>query len=203
MTTTNSRAVYNFRWTPQTDPYGVVHSTIDYPGVRVDHSTVVENHEVLKHIRIPVRPHFGVIALAPKEVDIVDSIPPSYFGGNIDNKRAGKGATMYLPVSVPGGLFSVGDPHASQGDAELCGTAIECSFTGVFQLILHKKADLEAKPFADLNYPLLGRAMSGGSWLQLRKLSGRAPVIGRKARSTRNSTLDSAMRNAFEKCAVF
>jgi acetamidase/formamidase/AraC-like DNA-binding protein len=198
-----ARAVYNFRWTPQTDPYGVVHSTIDYPGVRVDHSTVVENHEVLKHIRIPVRPHFGVIALAPKEVDIVDSIPPSYFGGNIDNKRAGKGATMYLPVSVPGGLFSVGDPHASQGDAELCGTAIECSFTGVFQLILHKKADLEAKPFADLNYPLLETSdewvVHGFSYANyLAELGDRA-----QSEIYKNSTLDSAMKDAFRKMRRF
>ncbi|MGH8598624.1 MAG: helix-turn-helix domain-containing protein, partial [Gammaproteobacteria bacterium] len=31
-----ARAVYNFRWTPQTDPSGVVHRTIDYPGIPVD-----------------------------------------------------------------------------------------------------------------------------------------------------------------------
>jgi hypothetical protein len=27
-----AKAVYNFQWTPQTDPSGVVHKTIDYPG---------------------------------------------------------------------------------------------------------------------------------------------------------------------------
>jgi hypothetical protein len=32
-----AQAVYNFRWTPQTDPFGVEHKTIDYPGVPVDH----------------------------------------------------------------------------------------------------------------------------------------------------------------------
>ena len=81
----------------------------------VDHSLVQENHGVLKNVRVPIRPHFGVIALAPKEADIVDSIPPGYFGGNMDNWRLGKGATVYYPVAVPGGLFSVGDSHASQG----------------------------------------------------------------------------------------
>ena len=30
--------MYNFRWTPQTDPFGIVHKTIDYPGVPVDHT---------------------------------------------------------------------------------------------------------------------------------------------------------------------
>ena len=56
-----AKAVYNFRWTPQTDPFGVVHKTIDYPGVPVDHSTIKENFGILKNVRIPIRPHFGVI----------------------------------------------------------------------------------------------------------------------------------------------
>ena len=120
----------------------------------VDHSTVQENHNVLKNVRIPIRPHFGVMGLAPKEADIVDSIPPSYFGGNMDNWRIGKGATMYYPVAVPGGLFSIGDSHAAQGDSELCGTAIEMSLTGTFQLILHKQNTLTGS-LAGLNYPLL------------------------------------------------
>lgn len=150
-----ARALYNFRWTPQRDPFGVVHKTIDYPGVPVDHSTIKENWGVLKNIRVPIRPHFGVVGLAPAEADIVDSIPPSYTGGNIDNWRIGKGTTMFYPVAVPGALLSAGDPHASQGDSELCGTAIECSLTGTFQLILHKKASLPGTPLEKLNYPLL------------------------------------------------
>ncbi len=34
-----AKAVYNYVWTPQTDPDGIVHPTIDYPGVRVDHTS--------------------------------------------------------------------------------------------------------------------------------------------------------------------
>lgn len=150
-----AKAVYNFQWVPQTDPFGVRHDTIDYPGVPVDHSLTKRNYDVLKGVRLPIRPHFGTIGLAPKEADVVDTIPPSYTGGNIDNWRIRKGATMYYPVSVDGALLSVGDPHASQGDSELCGTAIECSLTGTFQLILHKKADLAGTPLEELNYPML------------------------------------------------
>ena len=51
-----AQAVYNFRWTPQTDPFGVVHKIIDYPGVPVDHSTVQETRGILKNVRIPIRP---------------------------------------------------------------------------------------------------------------------------------------------------
>lgn len=198
-----AKAVYNFRWTPQTDPFGVVHNVIDYPGIPVDHSRVVENHGVLRDIRIPVQPHFGVIALAPREAEIVDSVPPSYFGGNIDNRRAGKGTRMYLPVSVPGGLLSIGDPHASQGDSELCGTAIECSLTGVFQLVLHKKDTLSGKPFADLNYPLLETpdewVVHGFSY------PNHLAELGDKAQSEiyNKSSLDLAMRDAFHKTRRF
>ncbi|MDB5985160.1 MAG: Transcriptional regulator, AraC family [Nevskia sp.] len=198
-----AKAVYNFRWTPQTDPNGIVHTTIDYPGVRVDHNTIQENHGVLKNVRIPVRPHFGVLALAPREADLIDSIPPSYFGGNIDDKRAGKGSTMYLPVSVPGGLFSVGDPHASQGDGEVCGTAIECSLTGVFQLVLHKKHTMDGKPFADLNYPLLE---TPEEWvLHGFTYSNYLAELGDKAQSEiyKKSSLDPAMQDAFRKMRRF
>lgn len=152
---TFAKAVYNYRWTPQTDPWGTVHPTIDYPGVPVDPNSVTRNYDVLKGYEIPVRPHFGLIGVAPSEVDIVSSNPPSYTGGNFDNWRMGKGATCYFPVAVAGAMFSVGDPHASQGDAELCGTAIECSLTGLFQFILHKKADLPDTKLFGLDYPLL------------------------------------------------
>lgn len=96
-----------------------------------------------------------MLGLAPREADIVDSIPPSYTGGNINNWRIGKGAIMYFPVAVPQALLSVGDPHAGQGDPELCGTAIECSLTGTFQLILHKQSTLTGTPLESLSYPLL------------------------------------------------
>lgn len=198
-----AHAVYNFRWTPQRDPDGVLHPTIDYPGVPVDRASIVENHSVLEGVKIPVRPHFGVIALAPAETGLVDSVPPSYFGGNLDNWRIAKGATVYLRVAVDGGLLSVGDPHASQGDSELCGTAIECSLTGVFQIILHKAQDLSDEPYADIDYPLVETpdewVLHGFSHPNYLK------ELGDKARSLiyEKSSLDTAMRDAFRKTRRF
>jgi len=198
-----AKALYNFRWTPQTDPFGVVHKTIDYPGVPVDHSTIKENWGVLKNVRVPIRPHFGVLGLAPKEADMVDSIPPSYTGGNIDNWRIGKGATMFYPVAVKGALLSVGDPHASQGDSELCGTAIECSLTGTFQLILHKKSELKGTPLENLNYPLLETqsefVLHGFSFPNY------LADLGAKAQSDiySKSSVDLALRDAFRKMRHF
>jgi acetamidase/formamidase/AraC-like DNA-binding protein len=198
-----ARALYSYRWEPQVDPFGVVHSTYDYPGVPVVPTSVKRRHNVLDGIRIPLRPHFGVIAVAPREVDFVDSIPPSYFGGNLDNWRLGKGSTVYLPVSVPAALFSVGDPHASQGDGELGGTAIECSMTGTFQLILHKKAELAGRIFADLTYPLIETetdwvltGFSHPNYLAEFGAGGQSEVYA-------TSSLDLAMKDAFRKMRRF
>jgi acetamidase/formamidase len=197
-----AQAVYNFRWTPQTDPFGVVHKTIDYPGVPVDHATVQENHGILKNVRIPIRPHFGVMGLAPKEADYVDSIPPGYFGGNMDNWRIGKGATMYYPVAVPGALFSIGDSHASQGDSEMCGTAIECSLTGTFQLVLHKKNSLTGS-LVELNYPLLE---TQDEWvLHGFSFANYLAELGPNAQQDiyTKSSIDLALKDAFRKMRAF
>ena len=198
-----ARALYSYRWQPQADPFGVVHATYDYPGVPVVPGSVRRRHNVLDGIRIPLRPHFGVVAVAPREVDFVDSIPPSYFGGNLDNWRLGKGSAVYLPVSVPGALLSVGDPHATQGDGELGGTAIECSMTGTFQLILHKKADLAGRVFADLTYPLIETetdwvltGFSHPNYLAEFGAKGQSEVYA-------TSSLDLAMKDAFRKMRRF
>jgi acetamidase/formamidase len=150
-----AKAVYRYRWTPQTTPDGTVHDTIDYPGIVVAPATVTKIEETLEGVKIPLRLHMGSMGVAPREADAVDSIPPSYFGGNMDNRNIGIGTTMYYPVAVPGALFSAGDAHASQGDAELDGTAIETSMDGVFQFVLHKQADLAGTILEGVNYPLL------------------------------------------------
>ncbi|WP_340117144.1 acetamidase/formamidase family protein [Pelagibius sp. 7325] len=198
-----AKAVYNYRWVPQTDPNGVRHEMIDYPGVPVDHSTITKNTGVLEGVRIPIRPHFGTMGVAPAEADFVDSIPPGYFGGNIDNWRIGKGGTMYYPVAVPGALLSAGDPHAAQGDSELAGTAIETSLTGVVQVILHKQGDLAGTYLEELDYPLLETdtewVVHGFSYANYLK------ELGDSAQSDiySKSSIDNAMRDAFRKMRHF
>ena len=63
-----AKAVYNYVWTPQTDPDGIVHATIDYPGVRVDHATIRKRENILPNVKVPARLHFGTMGLAPSEV---------------------------------------------------------------------------------------------------------------------------------------
>ena len=92
----------------------------------------------LAGVRIPVRPHLGTAGVAPDAKGRVSTVPPGAHGGNIDNWRIGAGATMYYPVQCDGGLFSVGDPHISQGDGELSGTAIEASLDVLLQIRVRK-----------------------------------------------------------------
>ncbi len=196
-------AVYNYVWVPQKDPDGYVHSLVDYPGVVVDHSLVKKNFQVLDDLRVPARLHFGAMGVAPKEADFVSSIPPSYTGGNIDDWRAGKGATMHYPVAVEGALFSVGDPHVAQGDSELCGTAIEASLTGVFQFILHKKRDLAGMVIEGLAHPMLE---TSSEWILYGfSFPNYLEQLGRDAQTevASRSTLDGAMRDAFRKTRRF
>jgi acetamidase/formamidase len=71
------------------------------------------------------------------------SIVPRRFGGNIDCRELGAGATLYLPVMVPGALFSAGDGHAAQGDGEVCLTAVETGLEGDFRLSVVKGLELD------------------------------------------------------------
>lgn len=90
----------------------------------------------LAGVRVPLRPHFGVAGVAPKQSGKVNSIPPGDFGGNVDNWRFGAQTAMYYPVQNDGALFFIGDPHMAEGDGELSGTAIESSANALIQLRL-------------------------------------------------------------------
>ncbi len=87
--------------------------------------------------RVPLKPFCGTIGLAPAEAGQHSVVPPRRMGGNMDIRDMAEGTELYLPVEVAGGLFSVGDTHACQGDGEVCGTAIEspCSVAAKFELV--------------------------------------------------------------------
>jgi len=86
---------------------------------------------------VRIAPFHGVTGVAWDEPGEHSTIPPrAVGGGNIDCKELVAGSTLYLPVSVPDALLSVGDGHAAQGDGEVAGTAIECGMTTELQLDL-------------------------------------------------------------------
>ncbi|HEX4203739.1 MAG TPA: acetamidase/formamidase family protein [Ktedonobacteraceae bacterium] len=106
---------------------------------------------------VALRPFMGVMGLPPDEPGIHSTVPPRYCGGNIDCKELVAGSTLYLPIAVPGALFSTGDGHAVQGDGEVSGVAIECGIDMV-DLTFHVREDLHLKT---------PRARIDGAWITL------------------------------------
>jgi formamidase len=118
---------FDYRTTPRYEQPGIL--------VPADRSA---RQAALAEVVVPLRPHFGVGGVAPREPGRINSIPPGEFGGNVDNWRFGPGAAMYYPIFHPGALCYLGDPHMAEGDAELSGTAIEASANAVVQITVRK-----------------------------------------------------------------
>ncbi len=97
--------------------------------------------------RVPLKPFAGTIGLALAEPGLHSVVPPRRVGGNLDIRDLAAGTVLYLPVEVAGGLLSVGDTHAAQGDGEVCGTAIESPMRAAFTLDLVKGANLQFPQF--------------------------------------------------------
>ena len=88
---------------------------------------------------LPLAPFFGVMGVAPPpSYGCISTKEPREHGGNLDNRHLGVGASLFLPVWVPGAQFSAGDGHGVQGDGEACVNALETCLTGTFTLLLHK-----------------------------------------------------------------
>lgn len=97
-------------------------------------------------ITLPHRPFIGTIGVAPAAPGRHGTIPPLPTGGNMDCRDVRPGATLRLPVEVPGALLSVGDTHAVQGDGEVCGTAVETSATVRLRVDVERPATPLAMP---------------------------------------------------------
>ena len=88
-------------------------------------------------ITLPYQPFIGTIGISP-EIEAISSLQPDYHGGNMDLPDVAPGAILYFPVHVDGGLLYVGDCHATQGDGELSGVALEQRATVTLQVDLIK-----------------------------------------------------------------
>ncbi|MDH6063370.1 acetamidase/formamidase family protein [Umezakia ovalisporum] len=124
--------------------WGALSQQFTQPALRfipLDLGNNVAEFPVHSGIKIPLKPFFGILGVATPENARI-SIPPGSYGGNIDNREIQAGSRLFLPVFVPGGLFSIGDGHAAQGDGEVNVTAIETSMNGRIKLTLRKDLQL-------------------------------------------------------------
>ena len=100
--------------------------TLQEPLPEIVHKVNITEREVSwsDRIRFPYDPFIGTIGTSP-ELDSINSLTPDSHGGNMDLPDVRPGNTIYLPVRVQGARLFLGDCHATQGDGELCGVAIE------------------------------------------------------------------------------
>ncbi|UXY23328.1 acetamidase/formamidase family protein [Streptomyces cynarae] len=82
-------------------------------------------------IELPMDPMHGTVGVAPANLEVRSALVPDAHGGNMDTPEMRAGATCYLGVNVEGGLLSLGDGHARQGEGETCGVAVECAMNTV------------------------------------------------------------------------
>ncbi|HUN77154.1 MAG TPA: acetamidase/formamidase family protein [Steroidobacteraceae bacterium] len=100
-----------------------------------------------KFARVPLKPFCGTTGVAQKAPGSHSTIPPYATGGNMDIRDLSEGVELYLPVQVKGALYSIGDPHAAQGDGEVCGTAIESPMSVRAKIELVKGGNLSFPRF--------------------------------------------------------
>jgi amidase len=106
--------------------------------------------EMNERVRFPARPMVGVVGVATESETLPNGLAGEH-GGNLDNHLHGPGARIYFPVRQPGGLFAVGDMHASMGDGEICFTGVEIAgeVTVRFDVLKGKQARWPVTELAD------------------------------------------------------
>ncbi|NNF76978.1 MAG: acetamidase/formamidase family protein [Rhizobiales bacterium] len=125
-------------WTAFKPGFGLLAD--DFPGAHL-HIWELEGencHFGVGDIVVPFEPMPGCVGVALAEKGRFNTIPPRVNGGNVDIRDLTTGSTFWLPVLVPGALFSTGDCHAAQGQGEVCGTGIECPMTVTMRFDVRK-----------------------------------------------------------------
>ena len=141
----------------------------------------------------PLNPFMGLMGVARDTSALVDSVPPTVTGGNLDINDLGVGSTLWLPVQVAGARFFTGDPHMAQGDGEVALTALEGSLRATFRLSVVKPGG-KAPSVAFAGYAF---GETARHWLPIGLSDPDGPVAGQV------TSLDAAMKAAVRNAMAF
>lgn len=143
-----------------------------------------------RSIRFPLRPFMGMMGVARESGSpadpVLNSIPPTLGGGNIDVRALAVGSAFYLPINTEGALFYTGDPHMGMGDGEVALTAMEGSLRTTFRLTVCKEGSGDA-PSVAFRYPF---GETEDHWVPIGLSDPDGSIDGQ------GSDLDIAMRRA-------
>ena len=150
-------------WTAILPGLGLLPDDFPDPYLRIFEFTDGDRIRFRQDIEIPVTPFFGTMGVCPEGASAVPVMPPGTFGGNMDTRQLTKGTTLFLPVQVPGALFSCGDAHAAQGDGEVCVTGVESPMYAALRFTVQKGRRIPSPQY--LTQPgSLTREVDHGGW---------------------------------------
>lgn len=118
-------------------------------------ATLTKATDPLKDFKVAMHPMLGCIGVAPPNRQAFQAGNLGRYGGNMDYNQVREGVTLYLPVFQPGALLFVGDGHATQGDGELTGNALETSMDVEFTVDLIRGKSLGQPRFENSDYVMV------------------------------------------------
>ncbi len=121
-------------WIPGFGTLGSRTSTLQIRQIPIEGTSL----RLTETVAIPLAPMIGCIGLAP-ETGQASTLRPTYpFGGNMDLSELSPGATVWLPVQVPGALLSIGDLHAAMGEGEPAHVSLEAAGAATVRVDVEK-----------------------------------------------------------------
>ena len=93
-------------------------------------------------LAIPYQPMLGCLGVAPAW-GVPTTLPAGDYGGNLDLREVEPGATVHLPVEVPGAMLYLGDAHAAMGHGELSATGLEMAARTTVRVEIERQTRLD------------------------------------------------------------
>jgi acetamidase/formamidase len=162
----------------------------DQPYLKIFDLTDGPTTQLAPGVRIPIEPFCGTTGVPGAGMHDVAIPPPHGGGGNIDCRHLTAGATLYLPVGVPGGLLSLGDAHAAQGDGEVAISGIECQMRTTIRVSVARGMELRAPALRRPPGSLTPRVDPGG-WFAT---TGVEPDLMEASRAAVRAMIDHLVR---------
>lgn len=139
-------------------------------------------------LQLDASPMIGVIGTAPANGEVVPTGTPGAHGGNMDNRRIGKGAVLYFPVNTPGALLAMGDLHALMSDGEVLVCGLEIPGEVEVKVDVVKGADLpvpvvavDGQVMTVASAPTLDEAATDATLNMLRMITGHSTLDPQEA----------------------
>ena len=112
---------------------------------------IKDGKAVFNKFELPLNPMIGVIGVAPAAGSVACGTPGRH-GGNMDNTKITKGATLYLPVFHDGAYFALGDVHAAMGDGEIMVSGVEIAAKVTVKLTVLRGFKIKNPRLEDADY---------------------------------------------------